>query len=68
MVGFDAIAFLFPLEFLGDRIPISPRIEPSCRSAAHFYEDCVKLIRILRVGVLINLIDSVERICVVVDL
>ena len=43
-------------------------IDPSCRSAGHFYEDCVKLIRIPRVGVFISLVNSVERIFVVVGL
>jgi len=47
---------------------ISPKIDPSCRSAAPFYKDCVKLIRILGVGVFISLINNVERVFVVVSL
>jgi len=46
----------------------SLRTNPSCRNPAHFYEDCVNLLRILRVGVLISLINSVERNLVVVGL
>lgn len=43
-------------------------LDPSCRSAAHFYEDCVKLIRILRMGVFISLVNNTEPISVVVGL
>ena len=43
-------------------------IDPSCRSAAHFYKDCVKLIHILRMGVFISLINSIKPISVVVGL
>jgi len=52
----------------GRSLFISPKIDPSCRSAAHFYEDGVKLIRVLRMGVFISLVNSVERIFVVVSL
>jgi len=40
----------------------------SCRSAAHFYKDCVKLIRILGMRVIISLVNTIERIFVVVGL
>jgi hypothetical protein len=52
----------------GRSLFIFPKIDPSCRSAAHFYKDCVKLIRIVRVGILISLINSIERIFIVVGL
>jgi hypothetical protein len=52
----------------GRSLFIFPKIDPSCRSAAHFYEDCVKLLRILMVEILISLINNVERIFVVVGL
>jgi hypothetical protein len=45
-----------------------PKINPSCPSAAHFYEDCVKLILILMVKILISLINNIERIFAVVGL
>jgi hypothetical protein len=50
--------------------PVTERdvLGDSCRSAAQFYKDCVKLIRILRVGVIISLINSIERIFVVGEL
>jgi len=43
-------------------------IDPSCRNPAHFYKDCVKLIRILRVGLFISLVNNTEPISVVVGL
>ncbi len=52
----------------GHTLFISPRIDPFCRSAAHFYEDCVKPIRILKVGLPISLINSIERIFAVLGL
>ena len=52
----------------GRSLFIFPKIDPSCRRAAHFYEDCVKLLRILTVEILISLINNVERIFVVVGL
>ncbi len=54
--------------WLTERSLFSPKIDPSCPTAAHFYEDCVKLIRILRVGVFISLINNNERIFAVVGL
>ena len=65
MLGFEA-----GLNFarLTERSLFSPKIDPSCPTAAHFYEDCVKLILILMVKIIISLINNVERIFVVVGL
>ena len=64
MLGFEADL----IARLTGRSLFSPKIHPSCPSAAHFYEDCVKLIRILRVGVFISLVNNTEPISVVIGL
>jgi hypothetical protein len=65
VLGFEAG---LSLAGLTGRSLFIPKIDPSCPSAAHFYEDCVKLIRILTVEILISLINNVERIFVVLGL
>ena len=64
--GFDA--GLNFARLTGRALFISPKIDPSCPSAANFYENCVKLIRILKVGTFISLINTVELIFAVVCL
>ncbi len=66
MLGFEA--GLNFARLTGRSLFISPKIDPSCPTAAHFYEDCVKLIRILRVGVFISLVNNTEPISVVIGL